>query len=222
MEPLAGWKLSSVGPRKGEPHALRFVRSIPFPTARSYSPSPSIYASTSASTDDYSPTLHVLRRAITDVVRVLTDRPDGAPGIILAPQSFNHDLTYNPHIHALATEGLVCADDIFSPVPTIDALLLEHAFRRHSPPPPSALLPARVLRARLRAAVRTTTTPFGASVLRSPAADGPSHRRLLLREGRCGQRRSGAARGGQFLALSLFGSGRARGDPAPGRLYEGS
>jgi len=28
MEPLAGWKLSSVGPRQGEPHALRFVRSI--------------------------------------------------------------------------------------------------------------------------------------------------------------------------------------------------
>jgi len=39
-------------------------------------------------------------------------------------------LTHNPHIHALATEGLVCSDDIFFPVPTIDALLLEHAFSR--------------------------------------------------------------------------------------------
>jgi hypothetical protein len=69
-------------------------------------------------------------RAITDVVRVVTDRPEGTPGIILALQTFNQDLTFNPHIHALATEGLVCSDDIFLPVPTIDALLLEHAFRR--------------------------------------------------------------------------------------------
>ena len=69
-------------------------------------------------------------RAITDVVRVVTDRPDGAPGIILALQTFNQDLTHNPHVHALATEGLVCSDDTFLPVPTIDAPLLEHAFRR--------------------------------------------------------------------------------------------
>jgi hypothetical protein len=69
-------------------------------------------------------------RAITDVVRVLTDRPEGAPGIILALQTFNQDLTFNPHVHALATEGLVCSDDFFFPVPTIDAPLLEHAFRR--------------------------------------------------------------------------------------------
>ena len=30
-------------------------------------------------------------------------------------------MTFNPHIHALATEGLVCSDDTFLPVPTIDA-----------------------------------------------------------------------------------------------------
>ena len=36
----------------------------------------------------------------------------------------------HPHIHALATEGLVRPDDTVVPVPTIDAPLLEHAFRR--------------------------------------------------------------------------------------------
>ena len=34
------------------------------------------------------------------------------------------------HIHVLATEGLVRPDDTFVPVPTIDALLLEHTLRR--------------------------------------------------------------------------------------------
>jgi hypothetical protein len=69
-------------------------------------------------------------RAITDVVRVVTGEPRGAPGIILALQTFGQDLTFHPHIHALATEGLVRPDDTFVPVPTIDAPLLEHAFRR--------------------------------------------------------------------------------------------
>jgi hypothetical protein len=69
-------------------------------------------------------------RAITDVVRVSTGEPRGAPGIILALQTFGQDLTFHLHIHALATEGLVRPDDTVVPVPTIDAPLLEHAFRR--------------------------------------------------------------------------------------------
>jgi hypothetical protein len=69
-------------------------------------------------------------RAIGDVVRVVTGEPRGAPGIILALQTFGQDVTFHPHIHALATEGLLRPDDTFVPVPTIDAPLLEHAFRR--------------------------------------------------------------------------------------------
>jgi hypothetical protein len=69
-------------------------------------------------------------RAITAVVRVSTGEDRGAPGIILALQTFGQDLTFHPHVHALATEGLVRPDDTFVPVPTIDAPLLEHAFRR--------------------------------------------------------------------------------------------
>jgi hypothetical protein len=73
---------------------------------------------------------HAAASAITDVVRVVSDRPEGAPGIILALKTFNQDLTLNPHLYVLATEGLLCSDDTFLPAPTIDALLLEHAFRR--------------------------------------------------------------------------------------------
>ena len=62
--------------------------------------------------------------------QVVSDRPGGAPGIILALKTFNQDLTLNPHLYVLATEGLLCSDNTFLPAPTIDALLLEHAFRR--------------------------------------------------------------------------------------------
>ena len=41
-------------------------------------------------------------RAITDVVRVVTDRPESTPGIILALQTFNQDLTLNPQAEYLA------------------------------------------------------------------------------------------------------------------------
>jgi hypothetical protein len=69
-------------------------------------------------------------RAITDVAHVSTGEPEGAPGLILALQTFGQDLTFHPHIHVLATEGLVQPDDTFVPVPTIDALLLKHTLRR--------------------------------------------------------------------------------------------
>jgi hypothetical protein len=69
-------------------------------------------------------------RAITDVVRVSTGQPEGAPGLILALRAFGQDLTFHPNLHVLATEGLVRPDDTFVPVPTIDAPLLEHALRR--------------------------------------------------------------------------------------------
>ena len=64
------------------------------------------------------------------MVRVSTGEPEGAPGLILALQTFGQDLTFHPHIHVLATEGLVRPDDTFVPVPTIDAPLLEHTLRR--------------------------------------------------------------------------------------------
>jgi len=54
-------------------------------------------------------------RAITDVVRVSTGEPEGAPGLILALLTFGQDLTFHPHIHVLATEGLVRPDDTFVP-----------------------------------------------------------------------------------------------------------
>jgi hypothetical protein len=69
-------------------------------------------------------------RAITDVVRASTGETEGAPGLILALQTFGQDLAFRPHIHVLATEGLVRPDDTFVPVPTIDALLFEHTLRR--------------------------------------------------------------------------------------------
>jgi hypothetical protein len=50
--------------------------------------------------------------------------------LILALQTFGQDLAFHPHIHVLATEGLVRPDDTFVPVPTIDAPLVEHTLRR--------------------------------------------------------------------------------------------
>jgi len=49
--------------------------SSPSHTARLHSASPSVYASTSTSTDDYSPTSHVLRRVLPPATPVYTRHP---------------------------------------------------------------------------------------------------------------------------------------------------
>jgi hypothetical protein len=84
-------------------------------------------SSRGGTSDDYANPGH---RTVGDVVRVSTGEDRGAPGVILALQTFGQDVTFHPHVHALATEGLVRPDETFVPVPTIDAPLLEHAFRR--------------------------------------------------------------------------------------------
>ena len=54
---------------------------------------------------------------------------EGRPGIILFVQTFGDLVTFNPHIHVLAADGLFRADGVFVALPAIPARLLEQGFR---------------------------------------------------------------------------------------------
>ena len=54
---------------------------------------------------------------------------DGRPGLILFVQTFGDLVTFNPHIHVLAADGLFRADGVFVALPGIPAKLLERGFR---------------------------------------------------------------------------------------------
>jgi hypothetical protein len=54
---------------------------------------------------------------------------EGRPGLILFVQTFGDLLTFNPHIHVLAADGVFRADWVFVALPAIPAKLLERGFR---------------------------------------------------------------------------------------------
>jgi len=54
---------------------------------------------------------------------------EGRPGLILFVQTFGDLLTFNPHIHVLAADGVFRADGVFVALPAIPAKLLERGFR---------------------------------------------------------------------------------------------
>jgi hypothetical protein len=61
------------------------------------------------------------------------DRDDLRPGIVSVLQTFNSDLSWNPHPHLIATDGLLGADGTFLRVPLHherDLALVEEHFRR--------------------------------------------------------------------------------------------
>lgn len=53
----------------------------------------------------------------------------GRPGLILFVQTFGDLLTFNPHVHVLAADGVFRADDVFVVLPAIPVDLLEWGFR---------------------------------------------------------------------------------------------
>jgi len=55
---------------------------------------------------------------------------EGRPGLILFVQTFGDLVTFNPHIHVLAADGLFRADGVFVALPAIPLKLLEQGFRR--------------------------------------------------------------------------------------------
>jgi len=54
---------------------------------------------------------------------------EGRPGLILLVQTFGDLLTFNPHIHVLAADGVFRADGAFVVLPAIPVKLLEGGFR---------------------------------------------------------------------------------------------
>jgi hypothetical protein len=56
-------------------------------------------------------------------------RPGGRPGLILFVQTFGDLVTFNPHIHVLAADGLFESDGTFVVLPAVPRLLLERRFR---------------------------------------------------------------------------------------------
>ncbi len=54
---------------------------------------------------------------------------DGRPGLILFVQTFGDLVTFNPHIHVLAADGVFRVDAAFTGVPAIPSKLLEFGFR---------------------------------------------------------------------------------------------
>ena len=54
---------------------------------------------------------------------------EGRPGLILFVQAFGDLLTFNPHIHVLAADGVFRADGAFVVLPTIPVKLLERGCR---------------------------------------------------------------------------------------------
>ncbi len=54
---------------------------------------------------------------------------EGRPGLILFVQTFGDLLTFNPHIHVLASDGVFRADGAFVVLPAIPVKLLEGGFR---------------------------------------------------------------------------------------------
>ena len=53
----------------------------------------------------------------------------GRPGLILFVQTFGDLVTFNPHIHVLAADGLFRADGVFVALPAVPVKLLEQGFR---------------------------------------------------------------------------------------------
>ena len=54
---------------------------------------------------------------------------EGRPGLILFVQTFGDLVTFNPHIHVLAADGLFHADGVFVALPAVPVKLLEQGFR---------------------------------------------------------------------------------------------
>jgi len=53
----------------------------------------------------------------------------GRPGLILFVQTSGNLLTFNPHIHVLAADGVFRPDGVFVALPAIPVKLLEAGFR---------------------------------------------------------------------------------------------
>ncbi len=56
-------------------------------------------------------------KVIADFYREALGDDEARPGIAAALQTFNSDLTYNPHPHLIATDGVLGPDGTFTPPP---------------------------------------------------------------------------------------------------------
>ena len=56
-------------------------------------------------------------------------KPGGREGLILFVQTFDDLVTFNPHIHVLAADGVFGEDGTFFVLPPAPHRLLEHRFR---------------------------------------------------------------------------------------------
>ena len=78
--------------------------------------------------------LGLLARAAFDVARkafgTFSRNPDARPGMVASIQTFGSFANFNPHIHALVTDGLLLPGGEFIPLPHLDEKVLDEMFRR--------------------------------------------------------------------------------------------
>ena len=70
---------------------------------------------------------HIVERLLADAYSGAGT--EGRPGLILFVQTFGDLVTFNPHIHVLAADGVFGEDGAFTVLPAIPAKLLELEFR---------------------------------------------------------------------------------------------
>ncbi len=70
---------------------------------------------------------HIVERLLIEAYTVAS--VEGRPALILFIQTFGDLLTFNPHIHVLAADGVFCADGVFVVLPAIPVKLFEREFR---------------------------------------------------------------------------------------------
>ena len=73
----------------------------------------------------------IAARTATDFVRATLDEPELSVGIALCIQTHGSLLNWQPHIHALVTDGGFRPDGTFVRLPAHSAEVLTEAFRRH-------------------------------------------------------------------------------------------
>jgi hypothetical protein len=68
---------------------------------------------------------------ILKTFQALLDRKDVRPGCVISPQSFGaYGANFNPHCHALVSDGAFSADGEFLPLPSLDTSAVMQLFRR--------------------------------------------------------------------------------------------
>ncbi len=66
---------------------------------------------------------------VREMMSAAVDEPDARPGMVAVIQTFASSLKWNPHIHAIASRGVLKPDGEWLPIPYVDTHQAELLFR---------------------------------------------------------------------------------------------